>query len=139
MITKELIKQIANDIEIHEENLAQDSLMTPELHQKYLIMSYHEKKILRKMENNFKIQERKSKDYYLGRADPEVYKEKPFGLKLTGTEINQLIEEDLAPEVEAIEEQKALLIYLKETITMISSRSFIISSILKEREYKNGM
>lgn len=138
MLNKELIEEIKQDIKIHTENLTQDSLMTPELHQKYLMIFYHEKKILRKMENDFKKESRKVKDYYLGRADPEVYKERPFGLQLKGPEARERMEEDLSKDVEAIEEQKDLLSYLEKTINHIASRSFIISSILKDQEYKSG-
>ena len=90
------------------------------------------------MESDFKIQERKVQDYYLGRADPEVYKEKPFGLKLKGPEVKQLVYEELSPQVEAIADQKDLLGYLEDTVKSIASRSFIISSILKDQEYKSG-
>ena len=135
MIDETLIQEIKSDIEIHMDDLSYDSLMTAELHQKYLTRYYQEKKILRNVENEYNKKERKLKEYYSGKADLEVYKEKPFALKLTGAEVRQYVDEELAVEKEYMEDQKDLMKYLNSIVEGLLKRSFNISNIIKWEEH----
>ena len=79
--------------------------------------------------------------YYTGRADPEVYKEKPFELKILKNEVETWLDGD--DELEnmnlRVEYKNTKVDYLQRTLTSISNRSFYIRHVIDWRKFINGI
>ena len=70
------------DSKIDPELLDEESIKIPQLHSKYLKYLSDVKLLKIKKEMEYKVLLREKFEYYTGKADEEVYKEKPFDLKI---------------------------------------------------------
>jgi len=140
-MNKQLIEQIQKEIKINIDNLSQESVMNPELHQKYLTMFYHERKELRHIKRDYQILKKSKTEYYMGKADPEVYKEKPFGIKLkTKTELQEYLDTDSELSIikERLDDQEDFVSYLHDTVKAISNRYWEIKNIIEWEKHIHG-
>src|SRR5690606_23836731 len=80
------------------------------------------------------------RDYYLGRADPEVYKAKPFDLKILKSEVDSYIEADdeIRDLTLKIEIQTEKLNYLDNVLKQVANRGFMIRNALEFQKMMNG-
>ena len=82
-MTLEELQDLADkDLKINDTELDLESLKTPQLHNKY--SKYHNKysNLLKVAEQDLARITREKWEYYTGKADPAVYQEKPFNLKV---------------------------------------------------------
>lgn len=125
----------------YTEDLAQLSLGIPYQHNKYL--NYYNDFSTEKsaLEFQYRIKVRDKREYYQGEADPEVYKEKPFGQTIKTSEKMKVYleaDEDLINIEMKIEFINKALFYLDNVLKMVSNRSFQIKNAIEWEKFING-
>ena len=125
----------------YTEDLAQLSLGIPYQHNKYL--NYYNDFSTEKsaLEFQYRIKVREKREYYQGEADPEVYKEKPFGQTIKTSEKMKVYleaDEDLINIEMKIEFINKALFYLDNVLKMVSNRSFQIKNAIEWEKFING-
>ena len=84
----------AQDSKMDEDLLDHESIKIPQLHSKYLNWLSDVRLIKIKKEQDYKRLLREKFEYYTGKADAEVYREKPFDLKILKQDVQLYIESD---------------------------------------------
>ncbi len=82
MDLEQLQNEVDKDLKINDTELDLESLKTPQLHNKYMKHLTKFKLMLSKANTDFYSLRRDKWEYYTGKADPQVYAEKPFDLKI---------------------------------------------------------
>ncbi len=94
MTLEELQILADKDLKLNDTELDLESLKTPQLHNKYLKELTKFKLLLAKADSEYKILRRNKWEYYTGKANPQVYVDKPFDLKILKTDIDKYLEAD---------------------------------------------
>ena len=140
MTLEELQSQADKDLVIDDTELDTESLRTPILHNKYL--QYYNKfnLLLKKSQWEERTLQREKWEYYTGKSDPSVYKEKPFDLKVLKNDVHIYInaDEDIQKVQAKIVYQEALVNYLEQILRMINNRSFTIKNAIEWRRFTSG-
>lgn len=141
MTLEELQAQADRDLKIDHSKLDIESLKTPELHHKYLKYFNNFNLLLKKAEFDYNVLRRKKWEYFTGRSEPQVYKEKPFGHKLLKTDVQIYIDSD-----EELNELKLkiqyytnIVQYLEQIIKMMNNRGFQIKNAIEFIKFTNGV
>lgn len=128
------------DSVIERDRLDSESLKIPRLQSKWLKIYSSEKKILNQLKLELRGLAHEKVEYYSGKSAPEIYKEKPFHLKLLKSDIDKYVEAD--PEVIAkcsrIDEQEEKVYVVQEYIKAINQRSFNIRSAIDFMKWSSG-
>ena len=121
---------IINDVKLDEE-----SLRIPQLHSKYLNLYSDYIMLKEKYELEQKIILRELWEYYSGKS------EKPFELKLLKQDIPMYIESDerYQNNLNKIKYYSGIVSCLKEVLSSINSRSFIIKNSIEFKKFINGV
>jgi len=140
MTLEELQEQVDKDLKINESELDLESLKTPQLHNKYLKHYNNFKLLMTRAESDYKILKRVKWEYYTGKASPEVYKQKPFNLKIMKSDIDKYLEsdEDLIKSKQKIEYLETVVNYLDRTLKIISGRDWQIRNSIEWRKFTSG-
>ena len=140
MTLEELQAEADKDLVIDDTELDTESLKTPILHNKYL--QYYNKfnLLLKKSQWEERTLQREKWEYYTGKSDPEVYKEKPFDLKVLKNDVHIYInaDEDIQKIQAKIVYQEAIVNYLEQILRMINNRSFTIKNAIEWRRFTSG-
>ena len=140
MTLEELQAQADKDLVIDDTELDTESLKTPILHNKYL--QYYNKfnLLLKKSQWEEKTLQREKWEYYTGKSDPEVYKQKPFDLKVLKNDVHIYInsDEDIQKIQAKIEYQSAIVNYLEQILRILNNRSFTIKNAIEWRRFTSG-
>ena len=140
MTLEELQSQADKDLVIDDTELDTESLRTPILHNKYL--QYYNKfnLLLKKSQWEERTLQREKWEYYTGKSDPSVYKEKPFDLKVLKNDVHIYInaDEDIQKVQAKIVYQEAIVNYLEQILRMINNRSFTIKNAIEWRRFTRG-
>ena len=140
MTLEELQSQVDKDLVIDDTELDTESLRTPILHNKYL--QYYNKfnLLLKKSQWEERTLQREKWEYYTGKSDPSVYKEKPFDLKVLKNDVHIYInaDEDIQKVQAKIVYQEAIVNYLEQILRMINNRSFTIKNAIEWRRFTSG-
>ena len=88
MTLDELQAQVSKDFKLDDTELDSESIKIPLLHNKYLQHFNKFSLLLKKAEYDHKILVREKWEYYTGKADASVYKEKPFDLKVLKADVH---------------------------------------------------
>ena len=88
MKLSELQNELDRDLKIDDTELDLESIRTPQLHNKYLKHYTKYSLQLRKTKDDYKVLHRQKWEYYTGKADASVYKEKPFDLKILKADVH---------------------------------------------------
>ena len=140
MTLEELQSQADKDLVIDDTELDTESLRTPTLHNKYL--QYYNKfnLLLKKSQWEERTLQREKWEYYTGKSDPSVYKEKPFDLKVLKNDVHIYInaDEDIQKVQAKIVYQEAIVNYLEQILRMINNRSFTIKNAIEWRRFTSG-
>ncbi len=128
------------DSKINPDNLHEEALKIPILHSKYHEIQnriYSIKKV-RESEYNSLFTEKTL--YYSGKADPEVYKEKPFPHKVIKQDIPLYLnsDEELVKLKTKVDYCNYLLSYLSDILKMIHNRSFQIRDSIEWSKFIAG-
>lgn len=140
MKLEDIMDEAEKYMKIDETNLAKESLETPKMYGKLLRIRTNESMLLQRYRFQLKKLYQDKRDYYLGRADPEVYKAKPFDLKILKSEVDSYIEAD--DEIQdltlKIEVQTEKLNYLDNALKQVANRGFTIRNALDFQKMMNG-
>ena len=140
MTLEELQSEADKDLVIDDTELDTESLKTPILHNKYL--QYYNKfnLLLKKSQWEERTLQREKWEYYTGKSDPEVYKEKPFDLKVLKADVHIYInsDEDIQKIQAKIVYQESIVNYLEQILRMINNRSFTIKNAIEWRRFTSG-
>ena len=137
----EKLQEMADkDLAINETELDLESLKTPQIHNKYMKHYTKFKLMLTRAETELAQMKRFKWEYYTGKADAQVYAEKPFDLKILRTDIDKYIDsdEDLIKLKQKVQYLQAVIDYLDRTIKQISNRTFTIKNAIDWRKFTSG-
>ena len=140
MTLEELQELAERDLKINETELDLESLKTPQLHNKYLKHLNNFKLLLTRAESEFWSIKREKWEYYTGKSSPEVYKQKPFNLKILRSDVDKYLEsdEDMIKAKQKIKYLETVVDYLDRTIKQITNRTFTIKNAIDWRKFTSG-
>jgi hypothetical protein len=136
----ELQTMMMQDSKLDISKLESDSVNTPYIYSKYVVLQATEKTTLKKYKKEMKVLHRNKTAYYRGDAPNSVYKEKPLNISILKSHVPKYVESD--PEVmelqEKIEIQTIKLEMLEEYMKVLYQKTFHISNAIKFMKFKNG-
>ena len=140
-MTLEELQELADkDLKINDTELDLESLKTPQLHNKYLKHLTKFRLLLSRSETEYNILKRNKWEYYTGKAPAEVYREKPFDLKVLRTDIDKYLEadEELQRLKQKVDYLNTTVDFLDRTIRQIANRGFTIKNAIDWRRFTSG-
>ena len=140
MTLEELQQSVDRDFALDDTELDTESIKIPLLHNKYLQHFNKFPLLLKKAEYEHKVLKRQKWEYYTGKADPSVYKEKPFDLKILKADVHIYMESD--DELQKADQKEAYLKqvvnYLEQVLRSINTRNFIIKNAIEWKKFTSG-
>ena len=140
MTLEELQQLVDKDFKLDDTELDTESIKIPLLHNKYLQHFNKFSLLLKKAEYEHKALIREKWEYYTGKADPLVYKEKPFDLKVLKADVHIYMESD--EELQKVDQKEAYLRqvvnYLEQVLRSINSRNFVIKNAIDWARFTSG-
>ena len=140
MTLEELQDIVEKKLKINDTELDLEALKTPQLHNEFL-----------KHYNKFKLMKTKASaelatiklhkwEYYTGKADPMVYQQKPFNLKILKQDVDKYIEadEDYQKITQKVDYLETIVDFLDRTIRQIQNRGFLIKDAIEWRKFTSG-
>ena len=141
MNLNEIKEMIQHDLTMDKTELDLESLKTPQLHNKYSKFHTKYKNLLKVAEQDLARITREKWEYYTGKADPSVYQEKPFNLKVLRQDVDKYIKSD--PDVNKLEQKvtyiETTVDYLEKTLKLISNRTFTIKNAIDWKKFTSGV
>lgn len=135
-------KMWKRDSEIDNDDLANESLKTPQLHAKYYEL-YNTVSILKEnAKYAYDTVHLSRYNYYTGKADPEVYEQDPFPFKVREKEtiIKYLnADEKLSKCVMKVKYYDSMLKYIEDILKQISNRGYQIKNAIDWLKFQAGM
>ena len=128
------------DSKIDEDELHTESTKVPSLHAKYYRI-LNNILILKKVEENkFKQLKKEKWQYYTGKADPEVYIEKPFDHKVLRQDVDKYMDadEDLIKILSKMDYYQVMLNYLDSILKTINNRTYQIKNSIEWQQFIRG-
>lgn len=140
MTIDELLKQIEADSTLDKNKLDLEALKIPSLHAKYYRYFMEAIRTLRAVEQALKDQKKTRSDYYLGKADDDVYKAEPLNFKVIKADLDLYLEADkvYASAVARRDEQRMKVTMLEDFIKTLNNRSFLISNAINYMKFQAG-
>ena len=140
MKLEEIQEQMEIDSILERDKLDSESLKIPKLHSKWLKIYGSEKRILNELKLQLKGLVHEKMEYYSGKAHPDVYKEKPFHLKLLKNDVSVYVEADkqVLAVCSGIDIQEEKVYLIQEYIKGINQRSFNIRSAIDFMKWTGG-
>lgn len=131
-------------MKIDETELDIESLVTPQLHNRFLILFTDEKLIMEKLEGDLKILNRNKWMYYTGKMSQEELDEhgwSPFELNILKTDIEKFLYSD--PEMITLSHkvslQKEKVKYIEGVLKIINNRQWYIRSAIDWMKFTQGV
>lgn len=144
MTLDEIRKLASNAMNIDETELDRESLITPQIHNRFLILFTDEKLIMEKLESDFKILNRNKWMYYTGKMSQEELDEhgwNPFELNILKTDIEKFLYSD--PEMITLSHkvslQKEKVKYIEGVLKIINNRQWYIRSAIDWMKFTQGV
>ena len=134
---------VQSDLNIDKTELDTESLKTPQLHNKYLIMHSQEKLKLEQLFSELKIKRRDKWLYYTGKMSEEQLRFhgwEPFDLSILKTDVDRFIDadEDIIRLSAKIVLQEEVVTYLESVVKVISNRQWNIRAALDWIKFTQG-
>tara|TARA_R100000900_G_scaffold53968_1_gene43717 strand:+ start:532 stop:966 length:435 start_codon:yes stop_codon:yes gene_type:complete len=131
------------DLIMDKTELDTESMKTPQIHNKYLIMYSDEKLILGKLQSDFSVLKRDKWLYYTGKMSHDELEEnnwEPFDLNILKTDIDKFIDSDtdIITLSNKILLQKEKVNYLENIIKIINNRQWSIRATIDWLKFTNG-
>ena len=140
MTLEELQESVDRDFKLDDTELDTESIKIPLLHNKYLQYFNKFSLLLKKAEYDRKVLTRQKWEYYTGKSDASVYKEKPFDLKILRTDVHIYMDSD--EELQRADQKEAYLkqvvSYLEQVLRSINTRNFIIKNAIDWKKFTSG-
>jgi antirestriction protein len=140
MTLEELQDLVDKDLKLNDSELDLESLKTPQIHNKYLKHYNNFKLLLVRAESEHKILKREKWEYYTGKASPQVYKDKPFDLKILKADIDKYLDSDvdLQKLSQKISYLGTVVDYLDKVLRQITNRDWQIKNAIEWRKFTSG-
>ena len=143
MNLEEIRRSVSGDLTMDKTELDMESMKTPQLHNKYLIMYTDEKLVLGKMESDYRRLRKDKWLYYTGKMSQEQLDDRgwePFALNLLKTDIDKFLEadDDLQIISSKIKYAEIVVEYLESVIKIINNRQWNIRSVIDWLKFTNG-
>ena len=141
MTFDELQALAEKDLKINDTELDLESLKTPQLHNKYMKFHNPYVNLLKKAEQDLARLTREKWEYYTGKADPSVYQERPFNLKILKQDVDKYLkaDDDLIKLEQKVTYVQSVVDYLDRTVKIISNRGFQIKNAIDWRKFTSGV
>ena len=140
MNLEELQQAVDKDFKLDDTELDSESIKIPLLHNKYLQHFNKFSLLLKKAEYEHKALVRQKWEYYTGKSDPSVYKEKPFDLKILKTDVHIYMDSD--EDLQRADQKTAYLNqvvkYLEQVLRSINNRTFLIKNAIEWKKFTSG-
>ena len=140
MTLEELQQSVNKDFKLDDTELDTESVNIPLLHNKYLIHFNKFSLLLKKAEYDYKSMIRDKWEYYTGKADPSVYKEKPFDIKVLKADVHIYMDSD--PDLQKADQKVAYLNqivkYLEQVLRSVNNRTFLIKNAIEWKKFTSG-
>lgn len=140
MTLEELQTLAEKDLKMDDLELADESLKTASLHQKYLTI-YNNFRQLRLMnEGNYNVLKRKKWEYYTGKAEPQVYRDNPFDHKVLKADLHIYMDsdEDLIKAKQKVEYYAMCMDSCERILKQIQQRGWDIKNAIEWRKFVDG-
>lgn len=137
----ELMSEIERDSKIDRTDLEGEIIKSPVLLAKYLGYHRRYKTALIRGESIMNQKIRDAAMYYDGKAEPHVYREKPFNLTLTNQPMRDKFldgDEECCTYKESLDNTEILRSMCDEMIGMLKYRPTHIQTILAIRQFESG-
>ena len=128
------------DSKIDEDELHTESTKIPSLHAKYYRILNNILLLKKIEENKFKQLKKEKWQYYTGKADPEVYIDKPFDHKVLRQDVDKYMDadEDLIKILSKIDYYQVMLNYLDSILKTINNRTYQIKNSIEWQQFIRG-
>ena len=140
MTLEELQESVNKDFKLDDTELDRESVNIPLLHNKYLIHYNKFSLLLKKSEYDHKSMIRDKWEYYTGKADPSVYQEKPFDIKVLKADVHIYMDSD--PDLQKADQKVAYLNqivkYLEQVLRSVNNRTFLIKNAIEWKKFTSG-
>ena len=140
MDLSELQDQVDRDLKIDDTELDMESIRTPQLHNKYLKLYTKYSLQLKKAQDDYKILYRSKWEYYTGKADPDVYQEHPFDLKVLKADVGIYLDSD--KDIQELGQKEAyiqaIVTYLEKILREINNRNWTIRKTIEWKKFLHG-
>ena len=140
MTLEELQQSVNKDFKLDDTELDTESVNIPLLHNKYLIHFNKFSLLLKKAEYDHKSMIRDKWEYYTGKADPSVYREKPFDIKVLKADVHIYMDSD--PDLQKADQKVAYLDqvikYLEQVLRGVNNRTFLIKNAIEWKKFTSG-
>jgi hypothetical protein len=139
----DLYEMVQSDLNIDKTELDTESLKTPQLHNKYLIMHSQEKLKLEQLISEKKIKRKDKWLYYTGKMSEEQLRFHgwdPFDLTILKTDVDKFIDadDDIIRLGAKITLQEEAVNYLEGVVKVISNRQWNIRAALDWIKFTQG-
>ena len=128
------------DSQLDVDNLHTESTNIPALHAKYYRI-LNKIILLKKMEENkFKVLKKEKWQYYTGKADPQVYIEKPFDHKVLRQDVDKYMDadEDLIRLISKVDYYQVMISYLDSILKTIGNRTYQVKNAIEWQQFIRG-
>jgi hypothetical protein len=140
MTLEELQQAVDRDFKLDDTELDSESIKIPLLHNKYLQHFNKFSLLLKKAEYEHKALIRRKWEYYTGKSDPSVYKDKPFDLKILKSDVHIYMDSD--EDLQRADQKTAYLNqvvkYLEQVLRSINNRTFLIKNAIEWKKFTSG-
>ena len=140
MTLEELQQAVDKDFKLDDTELDTESIRIPLLHNKYLQHFNKFSLLLKNAELEYMLITREKWEYYTGKADQSVYKEKPFDLKVLKSDVHIYMDSD--NELQRADQKAAYLNqvvkYLEQVLRSINNRTFLIKNAIEWKKFTSG-
>ena len=128
------------DSKIDEDELHTESTKIPSLHAKYYRILNNILLLKKIEENKFKQLKKEKWQYYTGKADPEVYIDKPFDHKVLRQDVDKYMDadEDLIKILSKMDYYQVMLNYLDSILKTINNRTYQIKNSIEWQQFIRG-
>ena len=140
MTLEELQQLVDKDLKLDDTELDSESARIPLLHNKYLQHFNKFSLLLKKAQQDYNGLAREKWEYYTGKADESVYREKPFDLKVLKSDVHIYIDSD--EDIQRADQKSAYLkqvvTYLEQVLRSINNRTFLIKNAIEWKKFTSG-
>ena len=140
MTLEELQQSVNKDFKLDDTELDRESVNIPLLHNKYLIHFNKFNLLLKKADQEHKTLTKEKWEYYTGKADPSVYQQKPFDIKVLKADVHIYMDSD--PELQKADQKVAyldqIIKYLEQVLRGVNNRTFLIKNAIEWKKFTSG-
>ena len=140
MTLDELQALAEKDLKMDDLELADESLKSASLHQKYLNIYNNFRQLKLMNEGTYNVLKRKKWEYYTGKAEPQVYRDTPFDHKVLKADLHIYLDsdEDLIKAKQKVEYYAMCMDSCERILKQIQQRGWDIKNAIEWRKFLDG-